>query len=140
MAFLRPDIIDILIPWIQNEVKNGYDHINDSDYDGFDPNDLILFENFILTELEANRHTGIESDLLLDKAYNQVIGNIPDIVRSSGMLPPALKGELLRIWYEWWCRKILDYVHTIAWDEYLLASQEFITSKIAYLNRLNTLR
>ena len=97
MAFLRPDIIDILIPWIQNEVKNGYDHINDSDYDGFDPNDLILFENFILTELEANRHTGIESDLLLDKAYNQVISNIPDIVRSSGMLPPALKGELLRI-------------------------------------------
>lgn len=139
MAFLDPDIIESVIPWVQEKIRYCYDTIDSDEYDSFDPNDVMIFESFILPELVEHRLSGIESDNLLQKWYGFIVANIATIIQSREQMSNETRGKLIRIWYEWECGKLLSYIHGIPSDVSLLKSQKYITFMIDQLHRLNTI-
>lgn len=81
----------------------------------YDPNDLILFEAFVLPVLEDALESGFDSGDMDGKGFGLLIGLIPWYLNSrSGALGRPVCGVLAKIYYTHMLEEALSYMNHIA--------------------------
>lgn len=83
----------------------------------YDPNDLIIFQSFVLPVLEDALESGFDSEEMLEKGFSFMVCLIPWYLNnhSSRLSPPAY-GELARIYYTYCLEDALRYVSLLGND------------------------
>lgn len=104
------------------------DEFNEDEH--YDPNDLVIFDSFVLPVLEDALETGFDSEDMLEKGFSFLVSLIPWCLnkRAAGLSKPVY-GELAKIYYTYSLEDALRYV-TMLGNEYLWENVDRINGHI----------
>lgn len=137
MIFLDADVVSCLIQWVEQEIDEARKHPDEIEYGGWDPNDLVIFNTFVLPVLHKHRHTGVDSREILDKGYGFITINIPNIIKNTN-ISIETKGKLMKIGYIAYTKTISDYVMDLN-PKSMVESRKYIENYVEQLRKLQNL-
>lgn len=111
-----PPLIDAVKTTLKEELA-AYDQDDFKQDEHNDPNDLIIFDSFVLPVLEDALETGFDSEEMLHKGYSFMVFLIPSYLNNhSSELSPPVYGELAKIYYTYCLEDALRYVTMLGND------------------------
>jgi len=135
VPYLEKWVKDLVAGWLaRNEGKDG---TQDADWD---PNDIVIFDGFVLPVLQDARGKGFKADQMIDKGYRFLMSNIAAVVTET--VPEqdrAARGELIKLGYAFECAQLLERCGFTP-DENVWENQGYFKHHIDALARLNALR
>lgn len=85
----------------------------------WDPNDIIIFEGFVLTVLREKQATGFDSEEMLYKGFGFLMGLIPSLLgQKRKTMPPSHFGTLAKLFHEYQLGRALEYARRVPEDCY----------------------
>lgn len=94
-----PPLIEAVKTLLDEELA-AYERDDVREDEHYDPNDLVIFDSFVLPVLEDARDMGFETDDMLDKGFAFMVSIIPHWLNTHGDdLPGPVYGELARVYY-----------------------------------------
>jgi hypothetical protein len=123
-----PSLIDAVELTVKEEIKA---HLCEENQDeDFDPNDIIIFQNFVIPVLEENKEAGFDSEKMLYKGFSFMVSLIPGYLKEHrNKLTPALYGKLAKLYYNHTLNGAISYVNFID-DKYIEENIENINKQI----------
>lgn len=105
---------------------------DDFDPDGhYDPNDLMIFDGFVLPVLVESRNKGCESSDMLDKGFAFLMGLLPWYLKSYGdQMTDDTFGELALLFYRYQLHDTLNFLEVLE-PAYLKENIDRIDRRIA---------
>jgi hypothetical protein len=123
-------LADYLAEYLDGEEKAYAEWDEDADWECMDPNDFIIFKQFVLPDLQDARETGIDTEDLLAKGWMLTAGMIPALLYQDN-LPPATYGALARAMQTWFLEEAIHYIGYIK-DEWYRENVERVNQYIRY--------
>lgn len=119
--FIEKEIILLLIDAVEIAVKEEENlHLNEElQNEDFDPNDIIIFQNFVIPVLKEHKETGFNSDKMLSKGFYFMVSLIPGYLKEHRRnISRELYGKLAKLYYNHMVNKAISYVNSIE-DQYI---------------------
>jgi hypothetical protein len=111
-----PPLIDAVKTTLEEELA-AHDRHDFDEEEHYDPNDLIIFDSFVLPVLENAVETGFDSEEMLYKGFSFMVFLIPWYLNNhSSKLSPPVYGELAKIYYTYCLKDALRDVTDIGND------------------------
>lgn len=111
---ISKDAVPPLIEAVKSTVEEELAAREQDDFDEderYDPNDLIIFDSFVLPVLENALETGFESEEMIEKGFSFMVFLIPWYLNNhSSKLSPPVYGELAKIYYTYCLEDALRYM------------------------------
>jgi hypothetical protein len=129
--WIVPEIIPALIDAVQTAITESVAVLDNEDWtrnDGYDPNDLMILDGFVLTTLKENIQFGFFASEMLDKGFSFMMGMVPAYLREKGeQLAPKVFGELARLHLQYALKTALARVQSL--------DAEYLRENLSTINR-----
>lgn len=123
-----------VIPFLSKALAHYLDATVDSD--AIDPNDWVIFANFVLPVLQDNQDKGFVSEVMLEKGFRFLVDLIPYFLQTAEQTcEEALEGRLLKIYISQKLAEIADYTEIVP-DAYVHENLASIVAKLADVKRV----
>ena len=110
--WIDKEIIPALIDATEQYIKAGLEALDlePENFDVYDPNDLTIFDGFVLPVLKDKIHTGFESDEMIEKGFRFMVGLVQNyLIEYGSSLTRACLGKLIILYYQFYITEVRKY-------------------------------